>query len=166
MSRKTKITESEIKEAIAQAMQAETVEELRQAQAIILPGIYRMTVDATGQILGRSPATVSRLQGEFRKRMLDRAPRKDHWGGRRRAYLSDEQEKEFLKEFIEEASEGGIIEIGCIIKAFEERVGHTVAKTTVYRMLERHDWRKIVPRKKHPLTNMVAQEKFKKNSLK
>jgi hypothetical protein len=37
-----------------------------------------------------------------------------------------------------------------------------VANTTIYRMLDRHNWRTIIPRPRHPNTNTEAQEGFKK----
>ena len=49
-----------------------------------------------------------------------------------------------------------------IKRAFEAEVGHKVAKTTIYRMLDRHDWRKIMPRPRHPKSDTEAQEGFKK----
>ncbi|MCE5241943.1 MAG: winged helix-turn-helix domain-containing protein [Desulfobacteraceae bacterium] len=41
-------------------------------------------------------------------------------------------------------------------------VGRKVAKTTIYRMLDRHGWRKIMPRPHHPKSDPKAQEGFKK----
>jgi hypothetical protein len=43
-------------------------------------------------------------------------------------------------------------------------VGQTVHKTTIYRLLERHEWRKIVSRQSHPKVNEQEQEAFKKTS--
>jgi hypothetical protein len=40
-------------------------------------------------------------------------------------------------------------------------VGHPVAKTTGYRVLKRHQWRKVVPRPRHPKRSAVEQEAFK-----
>jgi len=38
-------------------------------------------------------------------------------------------------------------------------------KTTIYRLLERHEWHKIVPRPKHPKEDSQAQEEFKNFAL-
>ncbi len=92
------------------------------------------------------------------------ARQRENWGGRRRAYLTFEEEKEFLSGFFEVASRGGILVVSEVRTALEKRLGHKVAETTVYRMLERHGWRKIVPRRRHPKANKSAQEGFKKNS--
>jgi len=85
-------------------------------------------------------------------------------GGRRRAYLSWEQEEKFLEPFIKKASIGQISTAGEIKKALEKRLGHEVHKTTVYRLLKRHGWRKITPRPFHVQTKTEEQERVKKNS--
>jgi hypothetical protein len=37
-----------------------------------------------------------------------------------------------------------------------------VARSTIYRLLGRHGWRKVVPRPRHPKTDLAAQSAFKK----
>jgi hypothetical protein len=51
-----------------------------------------------------------------------------------------------------------------IQRAYEDRVGKSVAPSTIYRMLERHGWRKVVPRPRHPRANRAGQAAFKKTS--
>ena len=43
--------------------------------------------------------------------------------------------------------------------------GKAVARSTVYRLLERHGWRKVVPRPRHPKADVAAQAAFKKGSV-
>ena len=85
-------------------------------------------------------------------------------GGRRRAYLSWEEETSFLEPFIQKAITGQIATAGEIKEALEDKLGHSVHKTTVYRLLKRHGWRKIAPRPFHIQSNKETQEQFKKNS--
>lgn len=85
-------------------------------------------------------------------------------GGRRHENLSREEEKVLLDGFFREAEDGGILEVSRIKVAYEKCVGHPVPKSTVYRMLDRHGWRKIVPRPRHPDADQEAQEAFKKTS--
>jgi transposase len=84
-------------------------------------------------------------------------------GGRRRQYLTLEEEKEFLAPFFAQAERGEIATVGQIWRAFEQRVGHAVDDSTIYRLLHRHGWRKLMPRPKHPKTDEHAQEQFIKN---
>jgi transposase len=85
-------------------------------------------------------------------------------GGRRRQYLTLEEEKEFLAPFFEQAEHGEIATVGQIWHAFEQRIGHTVDDSTIYRLLHRHGWRKVMPRPRHPKADPPAQEQFKKLS--
>ena len=85
-------------------------------------------------------------------------------GGRRREYMSLEEEEKFLRPFFEQASTGQIATAMQIKRAWEERLGHSVHKTTVYRLLRRHAWRKVVPRPFHKQGKPEEQEEFKKNS--
>lgn len=50
-----------------------------------------------------------------------------------------------------------------IKELFEKKVGHKVHKTTIYRLLKRHRWRKLTPRPKHPKGDEEKQEAFKKD---
>ena len=87
-------------------------------------------------------------------------------GGRYKAYLSLEEEREFLEPFKEKALTGKIATAAEIKKALEEHLGHKVHKSTVYRLLKRQGWRKIVPRPYHVQSKKEEQEAFKKNSRK
>ena len=83
-------------------------------------------------------------------------------GRRQRAYLSLEQEQAVVDQFLTQ-SEAGRVSTGLQVKpALEKAVGHPVAKTTVYRILQRHQWRKVAPRPRHPKSSAVEQEAFKK----
>ncbi|MBE9193737.1 winged helix-turn-helix domain-containing protein [Gloeocapsopsis crepidinum LEGE 06123] len=85
-------------------------------------------------------------------------------GGRRNCYLSWQQEQEFLAPFFEQASLGEITTVAVIQKSFEERIGEVVDAATIYRLLQRHGWRKLVPRPHHPKGDLSEQEEFKKTS--
>jgi len=65
-------------------------------------------------------------------------------------YLTKIEESDFLKTFEVDASAGKVLEVADIIKAFEKMIGHSVAKSTVYKMLYRNKWRKVMPRSNHP----------------
>ena len=70
-----------------------------------------------------------------------------------------------MESFEESAEQGALLVANEIKEALEKRLGHKVHKTTVYRMLHRNGWRKIVPRPKHPKCNKEAGEAFKKGAL-
>lgn len=49
-------------------------------------------------------------------------------------------------------------------QAYREHSGKDVARSTIYRLLERHGWRKVVPRPRHPKADQAAQSAFKKTA--
>jgi transposase len=83
-------------------------------------------------------------------------------GGRYHDYLSLQEEREFLAPFFARAERGELATAGEIQRAFEARVGQQVAESTIYRLLDRHGWRKLMPRPRHPKASPEAQEQFKK----
>jgi len=85
-------------------------------------------------------------------------------GGRHHAHMTPEEEKEFLSRFEKQAAKGYVLIAGGIKEALEERIGRKVNKTTVYRMLYRNGWRKIMPRQSHPKRDKEAAEAFKKGA--
>jgi transposase len=83
-------------------------------------------------------------------------------GGRRHHYLTFEQERAFLQPFFARAERGEIATAEQIQRAFEAEVKHPVHISTIYRLLDRHGWRKLVPRPRHPKANPQEQAAFKK----
>ena len=83
-------------------------------------------------------------------------------GGRRHQYLTREEEEQFLAPFFARAEEGELTTTAEIWRAFESRVGHHVDDSTIYRLLNRHGWRKLMPRPRHPKADPQAQEQLKK----
>ncbi|MDO8776680.1 MAG: winged helix-turn-helix domain-containing protein [Burkholderiaceae bacterium] len=83
-------------------------------------------------------------------------------GGRRHQHLSAQHEAEVLAPFIAQAQAGGILKVTEIQRAYEQRLGKSVVPSTIYRLLDRHGWRKVVPRPRHPKADVAAQAAFKK----
>jgi transposase len=109
---------------------------------------------------GVSKATVHAVISRYKRlgvAAID-TPRK---GGRRRHYLTLEEEKQFLAPFFAQAEHGEIATVREIHCAFETRVGHPVDGSTIYRLLHRQGWRKCKPRPKHPKDDPHVQEQFK-----
>jgi transposase len=86
-------------------------------------------------------------------------------GERCKAMMSKEEEMGFLAPFFQRAETGRIATAGEIREAWENRVGHAVHETSVYRFLKRNGWRKVKPRSYHVQTDAQAQEDFKKTSI-
>jgi transposase len=159
MPKKTKVSSEVLQLAMEAAEKAKTSDDLRSAQAVLIPGLLDIPDRVTGKIIGRSRVTVVQLRKKFStaKQTQDR-----NWGGRRSGYMTIAQERQFLSEFLDQAAHGGILVVSKIQQAFEAKVGRKVAQTTIYRMLDRHDWRTIIPRPRHPNSSEEAREGFKK----
>jgi transposase len=130
--------------------------------------IYQALVDPreAAQIAkhcGVSTATVHQLISAYNRRGVA-AVETPGKGGRRHGYLSLAQEQAFLAPFFEQAKVGSIATAAQIKLAFEARVGQEVAETTIYRLLDRHGWRKLVPRPVHPKADPEEQAAFQKTS--
>ena len=113
--------------------------------------------------VGQHPNSVQRIWARYRREgevaLLGR-PR----GGRRHAHLTPEEEDALLAPFLDQAAAGGVLVAGPVKAAYEERVDKAVPKSTVYRLLARHGWRKVAPRRRHPEHDDGVQEQFKRSS--
>lgn len=151
------------REAIASA---QTVEQLRQAQAVVLPLDYAMSLADTAQVIGVSPGWACQLRRRFIHGHKAGAPDAPTAGGRKRQNMSLEEEREFLAPFLATAATGGVLVVGQIKAALDKRLGREVALASAYNLLHRHNWRKLAPDKHHPQSDPLAQGEWKKNSPK
>ena len=115
---------------------------------------------AIGRRLGWSVFTVRHLIQAYHRQgpaAIDTPGR----GHRQRAYLPLEEERAFLEPFMEQSRGGHWSTARALQADWEKRLGHPVAKSPVYRRLQRHEWRTLVPRPKHPHSTEIEQEPFK-----
>jgi len=153
-----------VKQAHQVARQTGNLDEYKQALAISLPADLGITLEQTGQTLGVSRATVHRLQTRFKGRRSEgAAPHKSAWGGRRRALMSIDEERDFLRPWAEQARTGGVLVVSPIRAALSQKLERPVAASVVYRFLARHGWRKMAPDTRHPKSDPQVQEDWKKN---
>lgn len=145
--------------------EAKTVEQLRQAQAVLLPLALGLSLEQTAQAIGRSVSATCAMRTRFVQVQTGRrkAPRcKSEL--RNRATVGLEREGQILDEVLKGATDGAVLVIPGLKSALEGRLGRPVALSTVYRMLARHGWRKLAPDTRHPQGDPAAGEAWKKNS--
>ena len=138
-----------------------TKSDFRRVQCIWLRAAFAMSSDEVALAVGFSPATVKKLWSQYfsgGEEVLIGQGR----GGRRRANLSLEEEQKLLVHFFDKAESGEVLVVNEVKAAYEKAVKLTVPKSTVYRMLARHGWRKIAPRPRHPKADPQKMEAFKK----
>lgn len=75
------------------------------------------------------------------------------------------EEKIFLDRFAKDAGAGQMLNIQEIKVAYEKAIGHETSNSTVYALLDRHGWRKLMPRPFHPNRDIAAQKTFKKKDF-
>ena len=163
MARPCRIDKKLVAEAKRVVGTTKDADELRAAQAVLLPAMSGTTLEQTATLLGVSRATVPRLQARFRRKLSTQQPIYEGWGGRRRVLMSLDEEKAFLEPWIKQAKEGGILVVSPIRAALAQKLGRKVVATVAYRMLARHGWRKIAPDTRHPKRDPVLQQDWKKN---
>lgn len=151
------------RQAIASAT---TVEQLRQAQAVVLPLDYALNLADTAQVIGVSPGWACQLRRRFIAGQVVGGADAAKAGGRRRQNMTKQEECEFLAPFLASAAVGGILVVSKIKMALDQALGRKVALSSVYNLLHRHGWRKLAPDKRHPQNDPVAQQEWKKNFLK
>ena len=136
---------------------------VKRIQCIYFKVKFNKNPEEIGEMVGYNKGYVKQVQSQYWKNG-DSIFYPKQKGGRRRENLGLEQEKLIVEKFKKEAENAEILEVSKIKEYYEDKVGKKVPKSTVYRMLDRHNWRKITPRPSHPKSNPEAMERFKKTS--
>jgi transposase len=111
---------------------------------------------------GVCKATVHQVISRYNRLGVVEAVETTGKGGRRHEYLTLQEEEGLLAPFFARAERGEIATSAEMQHAFEAQVGHQVDDSTIYRLLKRHGWRKLMPRPRHPKASTQAQEPLKK----
>lgn len=85
-------------------------------------------------------------------------------GGRRNQVMSPEDEAALMAGLIAAATDGQIITARQVKTAIEQQIGRPVGVKTVYRIMHRQGWRKVVPRPTHPDGDPAARQGFQETS--
>jgi transposase len=115
------------------------------------------------KVVGVATQTVHNLISAYNKKGIE-AVEVQGRGQRQRAYLSKEEEKEFLFSFEKKALQGELTTVSEIKEALENKLEQEVDLSTVYRLLHRNGWGKKVPRQYNPKNKDSEQEAFKKSA--
>jgi transposase len=115
------------------------------------------------EAVGLTRSSVYRRKSEFLKDG-ESALHADGWGGRRNEVLSEAEEAELVAHFEAAAREGQMVTAAAMAAELAKRAGKPASPATLYRILARHGWRKVVPRPRHPEAEPDRQEAFKETS--
>jgi transposase len=123
-----------------------------------------MTQPAIAEAMGVSLSTVNRAHMAYD---LDgiKALKPTPIGGRRRENMTLAEERALLDRFAKAAGAGEMLNIHDLKAAYEKAIGHETSNSTVYNLLARHGWRKLMSRPYHPSRDIAAQNTFKKTAF-
>lgn len=123
-----------------------------------------MTQPAIAAAMGVSLSTVNRAHMAYDNGGIKALKPKPN-GGRKRENMTISEEKALLARFAKAAGAGEMLNIRDFKQAYEQEIGHSTSNSTVYDLLERHRWRKLMPRPFHPKQDVEAQKTFKKTAF-
>jgi transposase len=143
--------------------QCRTSAEYRRVECVWLRATLGLSAAQIAMVLGWHVSSVYDLHSRYLREGVT-ALQGPGRGGRHRQNLSLTQEQELLTQFNGTAAQGGLLEARAVRDTYIKVMGHPVPKSTVYRLLARHGWRKLAPRPRHPKADPATQKAFKKNS--
>lgn len=163
MSRPQKIYSEEEKITIKKAYKkSKNINEQKRLLCLKLRIVKGFSSKYISEIVGYCTTFVDQIISKYNKSGLIGIEAKQQTGNRKN--LTFQQEKELLESFSKQAENGKMLEVSDIILAYEKLIGRKVAKSIVYKMLKRHEWRKVMPRSQHPNKASVEEiEAYKKN---
>lgn len=125
---------------------AGTADELRSAQAVLLPLLLGLSMAQTGLAIGRSPSAACALRTRFCRVAEGRAepPLAKH-ELRNRALLDMAAEKRMLLSACGRSRHADASLVPRLKAALEAALGRPVGLASVYRMLQRHGWHRVKP---------------------
>ena len=94
--------------------------------------------------MGVSPSTVNRAHMAYDHGGI-KALKLKQSGGRKRENMTQGEEKALLVRFAKAAGAGEMLNIHDLKAAYEKAIGHETSKSTIYNLLARHGWRKLMP---------------------
>jgi transposase len=133
--------------------------EYRAALIVLLKANSDLTREQIAYIFGIDTKTVHNDMETIRN---SENKIKGEWGGGNNKLMTYEEEEQFLGGFLEDAQTGLIITIPELHFEYDQRVGRQTPRSTIYRLLKRHNWRKVLPDTRHPKGDPAVQEEFKK----
>ena len=117
--------------------------------------LYALELRASGksaeevaEATGFHAASISRLTATYKNGGIE-AISGNHYGGNHKN-MTVEEEAKILEPFRVQSEKGQMLSVAEIRKSYEDAVGHSTSHCQIYRVLHRHNWRKVMPRSKHP----------------
>ena len=144
-----RISEEMAKSVRKRMKKVKDVKAYRRLEAVALRGEGKRNPEIA-QLTGLHPDTIGRLAKEYLEYGVEYLIEDGRKGGNHRN-ASAAEERAFLKQFEEVAKKGQIVCVAEIAAAYDKKFGKEhKSKSTVYYLLHKLGWRKVMPRSKHP----------------
>lgn len=140
---------------------AKTARDVQRIQCILFRVAEQYTSEKTSKMVGLSTSSVKRIWSAYLHEGDDALIGENRGKARGNAYLSLKEEEDFLKPFLRKALKGELVTVRSVHDTLRKKIGSNVHVVTTYRILARHNWRKAVPKPRHPDADPAAQEEFK-----
>ncbi len=135
--------------------------EFKRWQAVWLAAGEDLSNDEIARITGLAVTTVRSVHARCRHHGVSSLADQP-MGARHRSHLTLDAERALLAGFFARAARGQVLIVAEIQAAVSKLVGRPERSAGIYRMLARHNWRKIAPRPQHPRGDAQARASFKK----
>ena len=132
-----------IEAAKAQIASTKSVDALRAAQALLLPLEFGLSIEQTAIVIGLSKSQTTKIRTRFQRVEMGTEPPKAEQRRRNHARMTLVEEKSLLAPFSDKDQLPGTSIASTLRAEMERQLGHSVALSTVYRLLHRHGWRKV-----------------------
>lgn len=140
---------------------AKTARDVQRIQCILFRVAEKYTSEKTSEMVGLSTSSVRRIWSSYLHEGDSALIGENRGRARSNAYMSLKEEEVFLKPLLHKALKGKMLTARMVHDALYKHLGHSVHVVTTYRILARHNWRKAVPKPRHPNADPALQETFK-----
>jgi transposase len=157
MAKKIELSQTELTRRGGLINNSKNIQEYRRGLVGVILSQNRYTASELAGIMDVSERTVFEDLSKIRNPDLQKT---GQWGGARNCLMSVEEEEAFLNERLESSTEGALVDMPKLHDEYNKRVGKITPRSTFYRLLKRHNWRKVKPDAIHPKADEGAQEAF------
>lgn len=147
MNSRLKITEEEYKAIVAKEKEIKDKNISNRLKVLIMR--YEGLKDREiAERLGLHKTSISAMCMRYMREGLEEYARNKYTSHNR--LLSEEEETAILERFRKEAEAGHEVTVKEIKAEFDKACGKDTGNVYIYKVLKRHNWRKVMPRPKHP----------------
>ncbi len=163
MWKKKEITAKEYQEVL-QAIKKNTHKRIDRKLQAIKMRYEGFTLLQISEKLSCTVRTVTNIITAFKASDINEFTKLKYGGNHR--LLSEEEEDEILAQFDEKMNKGQIVTVKEIKQEFDKRIGKDTGGSYIYALLKRKNYRKVMPRSKHPKKANEEEIEISKKKIK